>query len=210
MADVGPTLTTTAPVRDRFLEEFHALAELELNLRPITFAQAAADPDWNLDHRRDVLAREQPGPPEPRGAYATARQALIDYAFADPRLVRAVYDPTVPLEGRDMLLVGHFYGLRFPMGVRSAASPAGSRSETVGRSTASRGTTARSKVTWSAARCSTSCSSGPTPATSSCSSTRTHKVRSRATRSSGSASRSSGVGCNGASTTGCCRASASW
>jgi uncharacterized protein (UPF0548 family) len=32
--------------------------------------------------------------------------------------VRAVYDAAAPLEGRDMLLVGRFYGLRFPMGVR--------------------------------------------------------------------------------------------
>lgn len=118
MTDVGPTLTTTAPVRDRFLDEFHALAALELNLRPLTFAQAAADPAWNVDHSRDLLAREAPGPPEPHGVYVTARQALIDYAFADPRLVRAVYDAAVPLEGRDMLLVGRFYGLRFPMGVR--------------------------------------------------------------------------------------------
>lgn len=118
MTDVGPTLTATAAVRDRFVEAFHALAELDLNLRPLTFAQAADDPAWHVDHHRAVLAREATGPPEPHGAYATARQALIDYAFADPRLVRAVYDPTVPLEGRDMLLVGRFYGLRFPMGVR--------------------------------------------------------------------------------------------
>ena len=38
--------------------------------------------------------------------------------MADPALVRAVYDAAAPLDGRDMLLVGRFLGLRFPMGVR--------------------------------------------------------------------------------------------
>ena len=43
---------------------------------------------------------------------------LRDYEFADPRVVRAVYHPGRPLEGRDMLLEVRFWGLRFRFGVR--------------------------------------------------------------------------------------------
>ena len=43
---------------------------------------------------------------------------MRDYEFADPSIVRAVYHPDRPLEDRDMLLEGRFYGLRFHFGVR--------------------------------------------------------------------------------------------
>jgi uncharacterized protein (UPF0548 family) len=43
---------------------------------------------------------------------------MRDYEFADPAIVRAVYRRESPLEGRDMLLVIRFWGLRFPVGVR--------------------------------------------------------------------------------------------
>lgn len=118
MREPTPTLVTTAPVPARQVARFHDLARRDLNFVPVTFDEAIADPAWDVDHRRAVLGREPPGAPSPHGPYQLARQALVDYAFADPRLVRAVYDPTVALEGRTMLLVGRFYGLRFPMGVR--------------------------------------------------------------------------------------------
>jgi uncharacterized protein (UPF0548 family) len=43
---------------------------------------------------------------------------MRDYEFADPAIVRAVYRPDAPLEGRDMLLEARFWGLRFRFGVR--------------------------------------------------------------------------------------------
>jgi uncharacterized protein (UPF0548 family) len=43
---------------------------------------------------------------------------MRDYEFADPAIVRAVYRPEGPLEGRDMLLEVRFWGLRFRLGVR--------------------------------------------------------------------------------------------
>jgi uncharacterized protein (UPF0548 family) len=43
---------------------------------------------------------------------------MLDYQFADPRIVRAVYAPDSELEGRDMLLEARFLGLRFRFGVR--------------------------------------------------------------------------------------------
>jgi len=43
---------------------------------------------------------------------------MREYEFADPRIVRAIYHPGDPLEGRDMLLVIRFLGLSFRVGVR--------------------------------------------------------------------------------------------
>jgi hypothetical protein len=43
---------------------------------------------------------------------------MRDYEFADPAIARAVYRRDSELEGRDMLLVIRFWGLRFPVGVR--------------------------------------------------------------------------------------------
>jgi hypothetical protein len=43
---------------------------------------------------------------------------VASYAFADPSIVRAMYDADQPLERRDMLLEGRFYGLRFLLGPR--------------------------------------------------------------------------------------------
>lgn len=118
MRELGPTLVTTAPIPARHVARFDDLAGRDRNFVPLSFEEAAADPAWDVDHRRAVLGREPSGAPVPDGPYLLARRALVDYAFADPRLVRAAYDPTVPLDGRTMLLVARFYGLRFPMGVR--------------------------------------------------------------------------------------------
>lgn len=118
MREVGPSLVATAPVPPRLVARFEDVRDADLNLVPISFAVAASDPAWHVDHRRAVLGRELPGAPAPRGPYDVVRRALTDYSFADPALVRAVYDPTTGLSGRTMLLVGRFYGLRFPMGVR--------------------------------------------------------------------------------------------
>lgn len=73
---------------------------------------------WHVDDHRAVLPTEAPGAPEPGGAWEAAVDVTATYAFADPSLIRAVYYPDSPLDGRDMLLVGRFLGLRFLLGVR--------------------------------------------------------------------------------------------
>ena len=73
---------------------------------------------WAVDHYCQPLPSEAPGPPVPGGSWAIARAVIRDYEFADPRLTEAHYRSDEPLVGRDMLLVGRFYGLRFHMGVR--------------------------------------------------------------------------------------------
>jgi uncharacterized protein (UPF0548 family) len=89
-----------------------------VNFEPIGWEEAVADPTWQADRQRTELPAEVPGLPQPGGTFEVARGLLHSYAVADPALVRAVYDAGAPFDGRDMLLVGRFFGLRFPMGVR--------------------------------------------------------------------------------------------
>lgn len=112
------TIVATAPVSRRWLRQLPALAARQVNFAPLTFDEAAAAPDWQVDHRRCPLPAERPGAPHEGGSFLEARDLLITYGFADPRRVRAIYDPATPFRGRDMLLVGRFLFLRFPMGVR--------------------------------------------------------------------------------------------
>jgi uncharacterized protein (UPF0548 family) len=111
-------LVQTAPVPAWALRAYADLHARDINFTPLAWADAAADPAWNVDRQHTALRSEAPGPPQPDGPFEVARRLLRDYEVADPALVRAVYDAAAPFDGRDMLLVGRFYGLRFPMGVR--------------------------------------------------------------------------------------------
>lgn len=75
-------------------------------------------PAWNIDTYRTVLPAERPGSPEPGGPWEHACRLVRDYQFSPPEIVRALYDPTTPLLGRDMLLEARFHGLHFYCGVR--------------------------------------------------------------------------------------------
>lgn len=73
---------------------------------------------WKEDHYRQPLPPEAPGPPLDRGSWAACVRLLADYEFADPNIIRALYDADEPLEQRNILLEGRFYGLRFLLGLR--------------------------------------------------------------------------------------------
>lgn len=73
---------------------------------------------WRIDDYRQPLPPEPPGPPVSGGSWETAQRLMRDYEFADPKIIRAIYYPGRPLEERDMLLEGRFFGLRFHFGVR--------------------------------------------------------------------------------------------
>jgi uncharacterized protein (UPF0548 family) len=95
----------------------------ELHDRPLNFNRAAREElseqrGWRVDDYCQPLPPETPGLPEAGGTWERARRLMRDYEFADPAIVRAVYRRESPLEGRDMLLVVRFWGLRFPVGVR--------------------------------------------------------------------------------------------
>src|SRR5690606_27140067 len=63
------------------------------------------------------IARGRRGRPEPGGAFARAKVLVERYAFSDPRIVIAHFDPTAPLLGRRMLLEIQVHGLHYLCGV---------------------------------------------------------------------------------------------
>jgi hypothetical protein len=65
---------------------------------------AATAGGWEITDLSQPLLGESPGMPLENGSWALARRLVGDYEFADPSIVRAYYDPAVPLERRDMLL----------------------------------------------------------------------------------------------------------
>lgn len=91
--------------------------------RPVNFEEQSLEhvspgDGWVVDDHCTPLGREAPGDAAADGPFAVARELVRGYEFADPSLIRAIYDPDVPLERRDMLLEGRFLGLRFLLGVR--------------------------------------------------------------------------------------------
>ncbi|HEX5468645.1 MAG TPA: DUF1990 family protein [Gaiellaceae bacterium] len=109
-----------ANVEDRLA----ALATKPLNYDP----NAVSGPGWHRDDYHRPLPAEPPGEPAPGHSWEIACRLSRDYAFADPKLVEAHFDPGVPFEGRDMLLVLRAFGLRIDAGVRVAAVFEGERS----------------------------------------------------------------------------------
>jgi len=105
----------TADGTQQALEE---LQDRPLNFDPAERVKWTAEAGWRIDDYCQPLPGEPPGHPQPGGTWERAREALRDYEFADPRIVRAIYDPGGRLEGRNMLLEVHFWGLRFRFGVR--------------------------------------------------------------------------------------------
>jgi uncharacterized protein (UPF0548 family) len=112
-------------VRERLfgsVDETAALAELRH--RQVNYDQARAPEDgrpdghWHVDSGDQIIGQEPPGPPVPDGAWETGCVLVRRYEFADPRILRAAYRGDAELEGRDMLLEGRFFGLRFYLGVR--------------------------------------------------------------------------------------------
>jgi uncharacterized protein (UPF0548 family) len=109
---------TTAPVRQRTRQLLPQLADYGHNFHLDELPRSDDAPGWHVDDYCLGLPSEAPGDPTDDGPFATACGLLDRYAMADPRIVRAVFYADAQLPGRDMVLEGHFYGLRFPMGVR--------------------------------------------------------------------------------------------
>lgn len=107
-------------VRDRLLGSIDYVTALaELRNRGINYAPSEVrPPEWNFDVHRSLVGHERPGPPEPHAVWETACDLVRDYEFTPPELIRAVYHRLDPLLGRNLLLEGRFFALRFYMGVR--------------------------------------------------------------------------------------------
>jgi uncharacterized protein (UPF0548 family) len=101
-----------------------ALAQLagrSLNFEPAELAGASAQDGWHIDDYRQPLPSEPPGEPVAGASFEVAQRLMTDYAFADPAVVRAVYDPAAGLANRNMLLQVRFGPMRFFFGCRVGA-----------------------------------------------------------------------------------------
>jgi len=112
-------------VRERWFGSVDETAALDqLRHRQINYDPARAPQDgrpdghWHVDSGDAIIGQEPPGPPVPGGAWETGCVLVRQYEFAEPRILRAAYRGDSELAGRDMLLEGRFFGLRFYLGVR--------------------------------------------------------------------------------------------
>ena len=92
------------------------LAALDINFDPD--GPHRPEDGWRIDDYCRPLESEPPGPPVAGGSFEAAQELLRNYQVADPKLVRATYDPDAPLEGRDMLLELRFWFIRLRAGCR--------------------------------------------------------------------------------------------
>jgi len=98
-----------------------ALSERPLNFDPAELRDADPRRGWQVDDYRRELASEPPGDPVAGGSFQVAQRLMRDYAFADPAMVHAVYDPAGELARRNMLLQVRFGPLPVFFGCRVRA-----------------------------------------------------------------------------------------
>jgi len=106
---------------DRARAALLALHQKGLNFDPPADGVDLEASGWRLDDYCQPLPPEPPGVPVADGSWEQARRLMLAYEFADPDIIRAVYEDDSPLEGRDMLLKARFWGLSFDLGVRVGA-----------------------------------------------------------------------------------------
>jgi hypothetical protein len=105
-------------VPPRMRRLYAELRDRPLNFDPRQVSGSAPEDGWYVDDYRQALPAEPPGPPVAGGSWEIARRLVRDYRYADPAIIRRVCGAGAPVPGRDMLLEGRFYGLRFFLGVR--------------------------------------------------------------------------------------------
>lgn len=111
----GPGIDHRGDAKNRRLA---ALAEVPVNFDASRVDELLLADGWHLDDMVEPLPSEGSGPPAADGSWAVAKEVMDGYQLADPSVAHAIYDHDAPLEGRDMLLEIHFWGLRFRVGVR--------------------------------------------------------------------------------------------
>lgn len=88
-----------------------ALEQKSLNFDLARLAGASPGDGWSITDLCQPLPSEPPGRPIEGGSWQIARRLMRGYEFADPSIVRAYYDPAVPLAGRNMLLKLQAFGV---------------------------------------------------------------------------------------------------
>lgn len=86
-----------------------SLRGVPVNFEPQPLEAYTPDRGWHADALSQRLPCEPPGDPAPGGAWHVARRLMEDYRMADPRLVRATWNPRAALLGREMLLELRLY-----------------------------------------------------------------------------------------------------
>ena len=114
VADPETTVTGEAKAH----EALAALKDKSLNFDATDRDSASRESGWHIDDYCQPLPAEAPGEPELDGSFAAAQRLMLSYEFADPEIIRAIYEQDSPLEGRDMLLEAKWHGLTFTFGVR--------------------------------------------------------------------------------------------
>ena len=111
----GSSLPRSPRIQRRLAE----LARKPLNFDLASLAGASPRSGWTITELCQSLPAEPPGMPVEEGSWQIARRLMSGYEFADPSIVRAYYDPAVPLEQRDMLLKLQAFGVAYVfVGVR--------------------------------------------------------------------------------------------
>jgi len=105
-------------VRRRPRLTLETLDGLQYSIDVERHAERTLETGWAIDDYTQPLPGERPGEPEPGGPWQTAVAVVEGYEFADPRRIRATWDPGAPLKDRSMLLEARFLGLRFLVGTR--------------------------------------------------------------------------------------------
>jgi uncharacterized protein (UPF0548 family) len=96
-----------------------ALRGVPVNFEPQPLEAYTPDRGWHADAMSQRLPGERPGDPVSGGAWHVARRLMEDYRMADPRIVRATWNPRAALLGREMLLELRLYRIfRVRAGVR--------------------------------------------------------------------------------------------
>jgi hypothetical protein len=80
-------------------------------MNTLTWSRTTADRSSACDPSVRVASRSG-------GPWETGCVLVRHYEFAEPAIVRAAYRGDSEIPGRDMLLEGRFFGLRFYLGVR--------------------------------------------------------------------------------------------
>lgn len=101
---------------DELVERLRQVHRLRRNFEG-SHQERSERPEWDTHGSRSRIARGAPGAPEDPGPFERGRVVLERYAFSDPSIVEAHFDPDAPLDGRHMLLELKVLGLRYLCGV---------------------------------------------------------------------------------------------
>jgi len=102
-----PLVLGSARIQRRLAE----LSRKPLNFDLASLAEASPRSGWTITDLCQPLPGEPPGMPIEGGSWQIARRLMSGYEFADPSIVRAYYDPAIPLEQRNMLLKLQAFGV---------------------------------------------------------------------------------------------------